>query len=88
MRAPRAGRADAVGAVFTDSPPQALGDSRPEPVRVGELFRDARLPRWTWRVTERFGELYRLERVDKPEVVRFPRLAVLRDDNRYVRLPP
>jgi hypothetical protein len=62
---------------------------RPEPaVRVGELFRDARLPRWTWRVTGRFGELYRLERVDSPNVVRFPTLAVLRDDNRYVPLPP
>jgi hypothetical protein len=56
----------------------------PDPVRAGALFRDARPPRWTWRVTGRFGDLYRLERVDRPGVVRFPTLAALRDDLRYV----
>lgn len=52
-------------------------------VRIGAVYADARRPRHRWRVTELLGQLCRLERVDDPNVVRFPAIKVLQDVTRY-----
>ncbi|MEK0082993.1 pentapeptide repeat-containing protein [Benzoatithermus flavus] len=60
-------------------PPPA---SRQE-IRIGAVYADARRPRHRWRVTELLGQLCRVERVDNPNVVRFPAAKVLQDATRY-----
>jgi hypothetical protein len=53
-------------------------------VRLGQVFRDAKPPQRVWRVTERRDEHCRLERIDKPNIVRYPSLTALLDTNRYI----
>lgn len=64
----------------------AASPSDPKPgIRVGQIYRDAKQPRRHWRVTDRHDDLYRLERVDSPNLVRYPNAAALADENRYLR---
>jgi hypothetical protein len=54
------------------------------PIRVGRIFVNVAQPRRAWRVTAQLGDNVRLERVDQPNVVRFPLRKVLLDLQRYV----
>lgn len=58
---------------------------RSDGVRLGQIYRNVRRPRRAWRVTAEHGGRYRLERVDSPNVIRFPEAAALQDERRYVR---
>jgi hypothetical protein len=52
-------------------------------VRVGQIFRDAKPPHRAWRVTENREGLCRIERLDRPNIVRYPHCTALLDSNRY-----
>jgi hypothetical protein len=54
-------------------------------IHVGQIYTDAKRPRRVWRITARYDDLYRLERADAPNVVRFPDRKALKDSNRYIR---
>lgn len=62
--------------------PEATGVSASQ-VRIGQLFTDAKPPHHQWRVVERRGSNYVLERRDKPNVRRFPDVSALLDPDRY-----
>jgi hypothetical protein len=64
----------------TALPAEAGGD-----VQVGQTYCNVERPRRVWRVTARYGDLCRLERIDSPNVVRYPALKAMRDSTRYVR---
>jgi hypothetical protein len=52
---------------------------------VGQIYRNVKRPRRGWRVTARYDGRYRLERIDTPNMVRYPDAKALRDSHRYVR---
>lgn len=54
------------------------------PIRIGQVFINVAQPRRAWRVTAQLGDNVRLERVDQPNVIRFPVRKVLLDRHRYV----
>ena len=55
-------------------------------IHLGQIYRNAKRPFRTWRVTAESDSHYRLERVDSPNAVRFPNAALLHDTSRYVRV--
>ena len=55
-----------------------------DPVRIGQIFKNVAMPRRAWRVTARFGDNFRLERVDQPNIIRFPLRETLLDRLRYL----
>ena len=55
-------------------------------IHLGQIYRNAKRPFRTWRVTAESDSHCRLERVDSPNVVRFPNAALLHDTSRYVRV--
>ncbi len=55
------------------------------PIRVGDIFESVEAPRRRWRVTGQHGENVRLERVDHPNLIRYPIRKTLLDRHRYVR---
>ena len=54
-------------------------------IHLGQIYHNVGRPRRAWRVTAEYGGRYRLERVDSPNVIRFPEAAALQDERRYVR---
>jgi hypothetical protein len=66
----------------TKKGPSMSGDG----IHLGQTYRNAKRPFRTWRVTAESDNHCRLERVDSPNVVRFPSAALLRDASRYVRV--
>lgn len=52
-------------------------------IQIGQIYKDARPPRRSWRVSENHDGIYTLERVDQPDVMRFVDAAALWDDDRY-----
>ena len=55
-------------------------------IHLGQIYRNAKRPFRTWCVTAESDSHCRLERVDSPNVVRFPNAALLHDTSRYVRV--
>ena len=51
----------------------------------GQIYRTIKRPRRVWRVTAKCDGRYRLERVDAPNVARYPDAKALQDSHRYVR---
>lgn len=52
-------------------------------IQIGQVFVDAKPPRRQWRVVERRGGNFVLERLDKPNVRRFPDEPMLLDPEHY-----
>jgi hypothetical protein len=52
---------------------------------VGQIYSNIKKPCRAWRITARYDGRYRLERVDNPNMVRYPDAKALQDSHRYVR---
>lgn len=57
-------------------------------IQIGRIYSDAARPHRAWRVVERRGDRFMLQRLDNPNIMRFEDAKTLTDTHQYVRPPP